>query len=205
MKTIKAGNIDLNIYDGILGIRCSGGADSTILLYHLAKHSTSTIYCYVLSTQEWQYKEYPIAQKVVDKIIELTGNNNIIVKELQTTKKDLDTLMSRTNNASAQDGVTMLYSGITKRPPNDEEENFSIAFNEDSTFRHTDIEVPTIYETTYMPLANYNKKDVYNMYVDENILDELFPLTFSCVDAIEEHCEKCWWCEERKWAFGRLV
>jgi len=205
MKTVKIANVDIIIYDGILGIRCSGGADSTILLYNLAKYSENTIYCYVLSTKEWEYKEFPIAQKIVNKISELTGNNNLIIKELKSDKKDLDTLMKLTNDAAAQDKVNVLYSGITKRPPITEEKTFATPFNEKSIFRNVDISVPTMYNNTYMPIANHNKQDVYNMYVEANVLDELFPLTFSCVDSIDEHCGKCWWCEERKWAFGRLI
>lgn len=205
MKTVKITDVELIIYDGVLGIRCSGGADSTILLYHLAKFAEDKIYCYILSTKEWQYKEFPIAEKIVQKISDLTGNKNLIIKELKSDKKDLDTLMKLTNEAALADNVTMLYSGITKRPPYDEEETFITPFNEKSIFRNTDIKVPTLYEKTYMPIANHNKRDVYNMYVEANVLEELFPLTFSCVDSIDEHCGKCWWCEERKWAFGRLV
>ena len=205
MKTVKIANVDLNIYDGILGISCSGGADSTILLYHLAKYSQNKIYCYILSTKEWDYKEYPIAQKIVNRISEITGNNKLVAKELRSDKKDLDTLMKLTNDAATRDNVSVIYSGITKRPPATEERTFSTPFNENSTFRDFDIKVPTLYNNTYMPIANHNKKDVYNMYVEADVLDELFPLTFSCVDAIDSHCGKCWWCEERKWAFGRLI
>lgn len=204
MKTIKVADVDLNIYDGVLGIRCSGGADSTILLYHLAKYSNNKIYCYVLSTKEWQYKEFLIAEKIVNKISELTGNNNLIIKELKSDKKDLETLVNFTNKAALHDNVNILYSGITKRPPYEEEKMFVTLFNENSTFRNTDITVPTLYGNTYMPIANHNKRDVYNMYIEANVLDELFPLTFSCVDSIDKHCGKCWWCEERKWAFGKI-
>jgi 7-cyano-7-deazaguanine synthase in queuosine biosynthesis len=39
-----------------------------------------------------------------------------------------------------------------------------------------------------------------------NLETELFPITRSCEndDHIESHCGKCWWCQERIWAFGRL-
>ena len=48
--------------------------------------------------------------------------------------------------------------------------------------------------------------ELYNQY---NITNTLFPLTYSCEGSAEltnthtQHCEKCWWCEERYWAFGR--
>ena len=45
----------------------------------------------------------------------------------------------------------------------------------------------------------------------KELLDSLFPLTYSCEGSIEatkhhtQHCKKCWWCQERYWAFGRYV
>jgi len=44
------------------------------------------------------------------------------------------------------------------------------------------------------------------------LLETLFPVTRSCEwnehvvgeDPGMEHCGNCWWCHERKWAFGRL-
>ena len=55
------------------------------------------------------------------------------------------------------------------------------------------------------------------MYKEANLLDELYPITRSCeYDPTSNyfkniknpgigHCGKCWWCEERKWAFGTLT
>lgn len=58
------------------------------------------------------------------------------------------------------------------------------------------------------------------MYKENNITDELLPLTYSCensnaqektktniVDGFQEytHCGQCWFCMERAYAFGRLI
>jgi 7-cyano-7-deazaguanine synthase in queuosine biosynthesis len=63
------------------------------------------------------------------------------------------------------------------------------------------------------------------MYIDNDLLDTLLPLTYSCeavygntqfdkvkLDTLispgiheEEHCGRCWFCLERAYAFGRLV
>ena len=58
----------------------------------------------------------------------------------------------------------------------------------------------------YNPLINYNKQDVFKLYKEFNILDTLFPVTRSCENDNHpgSHCGKCWWCNERKWAFGYL-
>ena len=61
------------------------------------------------------------------------------------------------------------------------------------------------------PFFVINKKWEAEVYKDLNLLDTLFPLTRSCEGSDYEtgnytfHCGKCWWCEERMWAFGRLV
>ena len=41
-----------------------------------------------------------------------------------------------------------------------------------------------------------------------NLMDDLFPLTMSCIgfeketNYFTEPCKKCYWCHEKKWAFG---
>jgi 7-cyano-7-deazaguanine synthase in queuosine biosynthesis len=51
------------------------------------------------------------------------------------------------------------------------------------------------------------------MYVKFDLMDTVFPLTRSCewtskitevADPGTNHCGVCWWCEERKWGFGKL-
>jgi len=46
------------------------------------------------------------------------------------------------------------------------------------------------------------------IYEQFNLLDDLFPLTMSCIgfapetNYFTEPCRKCYWCHEKKWAFG---
>ena len=57
----------------------------------------------------------------------------------------------------------------------------------------------------YAPFINHDKKKIAEIYDKFNLLDSLFPLTYSCVNSKTIiHCDNCWWCEERKWAFKRL-
>ena len=66
---------------------------------------------------------------------------------------------------------------------------------------------PTLVDNYYMPWTNIDKKKIYQIYKDYNLLESLFPLTRSC-ETLEEvkepHCGNCWWCHERQWAFGKL-
>ena len=48
------------------------------------------------------------------------------------------------------------------------------------------------------------------LYDENDLTHTMFPLTRSCEGSDYEagnytwHCGKCWWCEERMWAFGFL-
>lgn len=63
----------------------------------------------------------------------------------------------------------------------------------------------------YEPFKNVDKKFIAHIYNDYGLMDTLFPLTRSCestepekCDDYQGHCGDCWWCLERKWAFGKL-
>ena len=53
---------------------------------------------------------------------------------------------------------------------------------------------------------NINKREIKKIYEDLEVLKTLFPATFSCesTDNVKYHCGKCWWCQERHWAFEKL-
>lgn len=60
----------------------------------------------------------------------------------------------------------------------------------------------------HYPLLFVDKKCVAELYDHFQITDTLFPLTRSCEDITHDfshHCGKCWWCAERQYGFGRLV
>ena len=60
----------------------------------------------------------------------------------------------------------------------------------------------------YCRLEYLDKRFVAEMYEQFNLMDNLFPITASCVeyadktDYFTKPCKKCWWCREKKWAFG---
>ena len=54
------------------------------------------------------------------------------------------------------------------------------------------------------PMGAYTKKYVAELYKKYNLMDNLFPITVSCINDLPiGACKKCWWCKERYWAFGR--
>ncbi len=67
----------------------------------------------------------------------------------------------------------------------------------------------------YMPFVNVDNKAIHELYMLFDVLDDLFPLTYSCENYNEhtmaqldlsKHCglNCCWGCQERLWAFGKL-
>jgi hypothetical protein len=112
-----------------------------------------------------------------------------------------------------------LFSGITTNPPREVQETFQWGILEDveskrgshlikDTVRYfVESENSVEYEfLEYKPFFNITKKNIAELYQEHGLLDSLFPLTRSCEDRnfLQGHCGKCWWCEERLWAFERL-
>lgn len=71
---------------------------------------------------------------------------------------------------------------------------------------HCEYEEISIDEKVYVPFVNLNKKDIAKMYHELGIVETVFPVSRSCENDnhLGSHCGKCWWCNERKWAFGFL-
>lgn len=105
--------------------------------------------------------------------------------------------------------VQIMYSGVTANPPIDDK---TISRNKERT--RDDEEIKKLFwesETRSFIncFSNTNKKIMKTLYDKFNLIDNLFPITRSCEGSDYETgnytypCEKCWWCEERNWAFGR--
>ena len=55
---------------------------------------------------------------------------------------------------------------------------------------------------SYSPFSKINKKGIARLCVKHN-LEELVKLTISCETIHPPRpCKKCWWCNEKVWAFG---
>ena len=57
--------------------------------------------------------------------------------------------------------------------------------------------------TAFTNFCSVDKKFLAEIYEQENLMNDLFPNTVSCTNISKiEPCKKCYWCEEKKWAFG---
>ena len=50
------------------------------------------------------------------------------------------------------------------------------------------------------PMGAYTKKYVAELYEKYNLMDNLLPVTVSCIDDLPDGkpCKKCWWCKYRR-------
>jgi hypothetical protein len=165
-------------------------------------------------------------KKSVDSVIEtcskLTNNTNYHVHKVQVEPIESITFyFNMLTQALDQKEIDMVYMGITNLPPKKIYKQFEQQLQEwHNNFRSDEIihpvfgltiegETPTpstLDNRTYIPLRNHNKKDIARLYKFFDLEKTLLPVTRSCEndDHRDSHCGKCWWCQERIWAFGNL-
>ena len=217
VESINIAGVNLDIYEGPIGVSCSGGADSSILLYNLMKHKKDDkIFIFTTGNNQRNRRNVAVAMQVVERCIELTGNSNIEHHISYCDIQSFETLLPKLGFYLVNNIVEIIYTGITENPPQDITEKF--IHNISEIDRNPGEDKPLVRKngTFYTPWANVNKSIIADMYNEDKLINELFSLTRSCEydptsefwDDIEDpglgHCGKCWWCEERKWAFGRL-
>lgn len=213
-----------------IGIWMSGGADSALLCYLIAKEIKDKNLSIKIQPITVDYKR-PfkfIAGSVQQKIEKLLSANSIFNEHLvynppngiTWSKEELTNQFHKLNEKHVRENTfQLLYSGITTNPPIHIQKKFHWGVLADVEMKRG-LNVPKekirhivkenqskIYEFYEIkPFFDFSKKDIAEMYHNLGILEEMFPITRSCEDlkTVEGHCGKCWWCEERQWAFGRL-
>lgn len=213
-----------------IGVWLSGGADSALLCYLLAKKILQENLLLQIQPITVDYKR-PfrfIAGDVVAEIKKSLPANDIF-KEHLVYNPPIDTVWSpaelndkfhQLNEKHVRENkFQVLYSGITTNPPINVQEKFNWGVLADVEIKRSNTvpkvkvrhivrqENNIVYEFYEIkPFFDLTKQDIADLYISSGMQNTLFPITRSCEDLIltEGHCGKCWWCEERLWAFGRL-
>ncbi len=201
-----------------IGLKISGGADSALVAYMLAKYAEAErpdlkIYP-ITGVSEKKPFQAIFSKQVITKIeslVNYTFDTHITgsVRSDTNYAKDQDTLVS---NAYKSYGLQAHYAGITANPSAeqapelvDPSEFNSEWYNDRQRGKEKKLYTNGL---STRPLINTDKKGVYEHYVTLGILEEIFPLTRSCeihTTDFTHHCGECWFCKERYWGFGRLV
>ena len=69
---------------------------------------------------------------------------------------------------------------------------------------------PEFKYNVYKPFLNVNKRFVAGVFKENNLMDDLYPITRSCVGGkkqtnnFTEWCWQCFWCYEKDWAFNEV-
>lgn len=207
-----------------IAINCSGGADSSILLYTTVKFleennrndtKVSILTCANDKKGRWNAKN---AGQVINYIVEKTQTTLIdshfsYYRDVQDVKYFHEIEFDLFNNRK----IDLVISGVTANPL----ENTLVNNIDGQIINLRDEALPERdsrsqktwhYQNNaswYTPFANVDKRFIAFLYNTHNVLD-LLELTRSCegfADSTENFtkpCGKCWWCLERKWAFGKF-
>ena len=181
----------------------SGGADSAMLLFLLLESlERNKVHKSILPLHGWDTaRTVAVSYDASDRIVKLLQNKfpKIQLKEQyvlpyhkteKSKNKYHDPLNQYLLKAKKADCI---FDCSTLNPPH-------LILGEDRTNKE-----PDTYHNTkriYKPLRHVDKKVIAELYHKYDLMNDLFPLTVSCIGDDIKPCKRCAWCEEKYWAFG---
>jgi len=195
-----------------IGLWLSGGTDSTLILYFLCK--------FITQTEDFNRKIFPIIAVQTDNLNSKCEHKTLLIieeikkmypkviinelermtynrspKELTRVVKQMK-LRIRSKMFIKKHSLDILIQGSTINPS----KSIGQSFETRDVYRdNAQIE----YKEQY-PWWSVDKKFTAYQYYKYNLMKNLFPLTESCTEDREHEpfpCKKCFWCEEKYWAF----
>lgn len=212
---------DLNIAvnDNIkrIGLKISGGADSAIVGYMLSKYvvdeKPDAVIVPITVDQEGKAFQITFAKRIIEYYKSVFGNifADHVVGFSPIPESDNYTLVQEvlTKKLYQTEAIQFHFAGITLNPPNGAipEHIYEQGWKDPPDRVRTGISQSIYQDSRCLPLINFDKRDVAELYDYFGVKDTLFPLTRSCeayTDDFSQHCDNCWFCAERKWGFSRL-
>ena len=107
-------------------------------------------------------------------------------------------------------GCTRYAAAMTQNPPDKDMEELGFAHLAETKRNEgrTEVHIFNKGGVSYHPFARVNKLFVKGVFEEHDLMDTLATLTGSCTggpqetDYFTKPCGKCFWCQEKKWAFG---
>lgn len=213
-----------------VGIRLSGGADSSLLYYALMHDTDLEVVPMTMDTKLKDWYQTGTAQ-VINRVTELTGREpyawhrhyqpDFVNKfESQPYVDGVDKMQS---DAVAKYNLDAVYIGLTCNPPIAEMkyyfETHDHGLDIEEVLDHQagrdderDQPVESVVKqlqncVQIIPWANSDKRAVAEAYREYGVIDTLYPYTYSCEAVGQDfvHCGHCFFCQERWWGFGRII
>lgn len=220
------GDIEIFIPRGTkVVLNLSGGIDSAMLLYALAKYKNerNPDITFTLCTSVNLKKAFQAiyAKKIIEVINSVYPDNYEHYTNLNRGVGDLYALdIEKLNHQHSLGPNTMSFFGVSQNPPMDEmikHDMITPERREERDAGHPDHEkvgyselVPGcgVYRFN-APFCFHDKKGIREFGLSVGIPENLFENTRSCEDltvtpATDKHCGTCWFCKEREWGWGTL-
>lgn len=209
MKVVEINNYPIDIHDGPIGIAASGGVDSSILLYILLTHAPGPIHVYTCANHQKKRINPVIALRVLGKLLDITKRSDVFHHTFFVETQTRISLGAPLDKFIIDHQLNLMYTAATALPPDEELRDKSKFTNDNGLYelRNQNIKRPLYTKPKYYsPWINHDKTFIKQIYDNLCMTDQLLPITRSCEDyhLIEGHCGRCWWCQERIWAFGKL-
>jgi len=208
-----------------IGIKLSGGLDSSLILYLVCKYIQdenvdASIVPITIEKQKVKF-HFRFSELVInwckEKFPRVVFEKHMKVNQLPNTDHN-STQHMYVKQLIKEKKIDCHFFGGTANPPEDIIFKNSHGYILDPPPDRIKQEklIPQTLEINnyfyYRPFINIDKKGICDLYKKFNLLDSLFLLTRSCENESKEetnnyttHCgNDCWDCFERKWGFGKI-
>ncbi len=172
----------------------------------------------VASYNDLDPKTYPRARKMIKELKEYNTLNEVQMSKCNQIDDNNNAFMKIV-------GKPLRLDGMTANPPVDVRMGFADRMKKHHPTRNfgpfevdrvqgeirRDVhDKPELKYNVYQPFLNVNKRFVSGVFKENNLMDDLYPITRSCVGGgrqtnnFTEWCWQCFWCYEKDWAFNEV-
>jgi len=218
----------IDIDKGNIGIKLSGGADSSIVYYAICeKYKNNNDVNIIPVTLDTNLKFWYVhtAKKVIAKVGELTGKYPIehVTDKVTHSEENYVNGQERLRELVVDKYNTVeFFSGVTYNPDIAKMKEYfrknhtKLGLDYNATMKGIQERDKSRDPKTIKPTATHyepliDKIDCFETYKKYGVIDSLYPVTFSCENTYKQklsklkHCGTCFFCLERYFAFGRIV
>jgi len=198
-----------------VGIKLSGGVDSSIIAYLLGLYKKNVRdiniapITAVNAAKPWQDFFAKRVVEFIEKDLGIKFADHIIPAERADPNAYTEFQEKMMRDLYASKTIDCHFNGINLNPSIDLDPTRKFTYarerDQDGSIKQTVNKKGNIFS----PLANIDKRGIAEIYHQYGLMDNLFPLTRSCENKFkaytDPHCgDGCWWCLERSWGFGRI-
>lgn len=212
-------DFDWKDYENIC-LSFSGGADSTLMLWlalnSLQHKPNTTLHTFTgVTPAKGKFKQFTSQEIFDDMVSHFPQHNDRIEDRIIMYNDTQEDLGDRQIEMHMEDKFDLRMYAVTANPPHDVMEKHNLLHRR---IEKRDLEVPKNewnyrpeHRMMYQPFINVDKRWVSQAFKDFGLM-RYYNNTISCerfrdtpdMQHNEEPCGHCWWCREKKMAFGML-